>query len=255
MPTKILQKEISQTEKTLRAKYEIPEKLGFLITVANRFPSESDLPDVLEFFKSAKKKLSEEEAANFTQEKEWKLVVSEIIEVLGTSERSGSLILGVLMQAFASVGKLPESSAVDAILLPDVVKAFIGIYANIKNDRDNFVKFAQALDDIRKGKREKSDLERFTTVIIPYISDSNKIEMQSNTFFLEGVKGIDADRLRICEICNEIFWAKRKDSETCSKSCFNALRQRRHRERNKDEINAKRRENYKYKKEKKKGNL
>jgi hypothetical protein len=56
--------------------------------------------------------------------------------------------------------------------------------------------------------------------------------------------GVDLDRVRACEICNRIFWAKNKKSETCSKPCLNALRQRRHRKTNKEAINKKRRDNY-----------
>ncbi len=54
----------------------------------------------------------------------------------------------------------------------------------------------------------------------------------------------DARRLRLCEICKRIFWANYKNSFTCEKNCLNALRQRRHREKNKEEINTKRRDNY-----------
>jgi len=52
------------------------------------------------------------------------------------------------------------------------------------------------------------------------------------------------ERIRSCEICLYVFWASYKNSLTCSESCRNALRQRKHRAKNKDAINAKRRENY-----------
>jgi hypothetical protein len=47
--------------------------------------------------------------------------------------------------------------------------------------------------------------------------------------FARFIGTFDSDRLRICEICSRLFWAKRKDSETCSARCFNNLRQRNHR--------------------------
>ena len=60
-------------------------------------------------------------------------------------------------------------------------------------------------------------------------------------------------RIRACEICEKIFWAKRTDAKTCkNKKCSNALSQRKYQNRNKDEINEKRRENYQYKKKSKK---
>jgi hypothetical protein len=45
----------------------------------------------------------------------------------------------------------------------------------------------------------------------------------------EAVIDVDLDRIRACEICTSIFWAKRFDSETCSPKCFGVLRTRRYR--------------------------
>jgi hypothetical protein len=39
----------------------------------------------------------------------------------------------------------------------------------------------------------------------------------------------DDSRLRRCEICERVFWAKRKESKTCSLQCANVLRVRRYR--------------------------
>lgn len=39
----------------------------------------------------------------------------------------------------------------------------------------------------------------------------------------------DDSRLRICEICQRIYWAKRENSKTCSPQCLNKLNVRRHR--------------------------
>ncbi len=50
-----------------------------------------------------------------------------------------------------------------------------------------------------------------------------------NTDYFDAVDGIAADRLRICEICQRVFWAKRQDSKTCSPLCLNTLNVRRHR--------------------------
>lgn len=44
--------------------------------------------------------------------------------------------------------------------------------------------------------------------------------------FAQLIGKFDSDRLRICEICSKLFWAKRMESETCSPRCFNNLRQR-----------------------------
>lgn len=56
----------------------------------------------------------------------------------------------------------------------------------------------------------------------------------------------DEDRLRRCAICSRIFWAKRKESKTCSRKCLNALNVKRFRtltNEEKAERKAKREEN------------
>jgi hypothetical protein len=64
---------------------------------------------------------------------------------------------------------------------------------------------------------------------------------------VEALNGVYLKRIRICEICNRIFWANRKDSKTCSKPCLNNYQQRQFRSKNKEEIKLKRQANYAYK--------
>ena len=235
-----------KAERLSRAKYECPKALEALIGLANRFPAENDLPDFLDYEKRGREKLPQSERDNLSLEEGWKLAIEEVIRDLGG--REGGLVMFLFEQSFAHVGRLPESSNLDVILSPDVVRAFVGNYVNIKSDRDNFIKFARVLNEIRKGDREKSHFERFEMMAVPYITEDNKIEVTSNTAFFEIIRGIEADRLRVCEVCNRIFWAKRKDAETCSPNCLNVLRQRRFRQQNKEQVNARRRENYAHKK-------
>lgn len=44
----------------------------------------------------------------------------------------------------------------------------------------------------------------------------------------------DASRIRLCEICGDVFWAKRKDSYACCKKHLDALRSRNNRRRKKN---------------------
>jgi hypothetical protein len=63
--------------------------------------------------------------------------------------------------------------------------------------------------------------------------------------------GVDLDRIRACEICNRIFWAKREDSKTCSPKCFGVLRTRDYRKLTDEEKaarKARRQANKEYKK-------
>lgn len=52
-----------------------------------------------------------------------------------------------------------------------------------------------------------------------------KVDFESE--LIQVLRGIDAERLRICPICNEVFWAKRIETSTCSeKICSNRFHQR-----------------------------
>ncbi len=73
-------------------------------------------------------------------------------------------------------------------------------------------------------------------------------------------KRVILDRVRSCEICKRVFWAVNKNSNACSPSHADNLRNRKSRKikkertkEKKDLENAKRRKNYEYKKKLKKG--
>ncbi len=52
-------------------------------------------------------------------------------------------------------------------------------------------------------------------------------------------------RIRLCPICENIFWAKRLDSKTCGKEkCVGELSGKTYHRENKDERNSKKREKY-----------
>jgi hypothetical protein len=52
-----------------------------------------------------------------------------------------------------------------------------------------------------------------------------KVDFESE--LIQVLRGIDAERLRICPICGEVFWAKRIETSTCSKKkCSNNFHQR-----------------------------
>jgi hypothetical protein len=53
-------------------------------------------------------------------------------------------------------------------------------------------------------------------------------------FVLDSLIGVDATRLRECEICQRIFWARQENMVACSPRCSNVNRQRRLRERRAD---------------------
>lgn len=55
---------------------------------------------------------------------------------------------------------------------------------------------------------------------------------------------IEADRIRVCKMCEKVFWASRNDMKTCNTKCANSLRQKQWRERNSDTYKENRRKKY-----------
>jgi hypothetical protein len=100
------------------------------------------------------------------------------------------------------------------------------------------------VENSSKGLLEQDDIWLANTHATIRVIDS-RINVVKSSFFL-AIEGIDVRKLRSCEICGAFFWAKRATSKTCSSRCYNSLRQRRFRDKNSDELNARRRANYAY---------
>ena len=90
----------------------------------------------------------------------------------------------------------------------------------------------------------------FNAALSFFIDEQGFVRIKSNDFLkFVDENDIKADRIRVCLICRKIFWASRSDMRTCQKSCANALRQQRWRERNKETYSEQRKANYAYKKQ------
>lgn len=247
--------EIQSNKTKSRAKYDCPPVLETLIYWANYILPDHPLPSIDDFQEIALQKWLDKwiaEGLSDSLEEDDKDNRKKTMQELRDSEigQKYKKLLGVMtITALESLGKEAEQFEFsDFLLMPDVIDAFISIYTNWNTDFSNLTTIAREIDSMRKGKQEKLNLGKFWIPVFPNITNDKKLKIEPNTSLLDALNGIEADRLRICTICNKIFWAKNKNSETCSKTCLNALRQRRHREKNKEEINLKRRENYRLKK-------
>lgn len=58
------------------------------------------------------------------------------------------------------------------------------------------------------------------------LAEDNKVQAQTADYGLHHLVGIDISRLRVCEDCLRLYWAKQKKSRTCSLQCGNRLRRR-----------------------------
>jgi hypothetical protein len=92
--------------------------------------------------------------------------------------------------------------------------------------REDVKKFAIRIDRERKG--ELIDWETETMLI-----DAQILRDETGNEYLTGLAGVigtfRSDRLRICQSCARLFWAKREDSKACSPRCLNNLHVRKSR--------------------------
>lgn len=77
---------------------------------------------------------------------------------------------------------------------------------------------------------DRKDRETLTTSNQLSI-DSNRLVYIKKNYFEAAVNGVDATRIRECEVCKCIFWAGRKTQKGCSARCGDVIRKRRYRAR------------------------
>jgi predicted nucleic acid-binding Zn ribbon protein len=247
MREKKIDKEIEPQEKKSRAKFERPVKIGALIDIYNYARTHAPL-------KSQKELEKEAQEATKQYDDKW------------STERkvmTARFLNNAVIEQAENYPKLKECISNQALFGWHNTKQ--NIYFQFLCFRE---KFNQLLENAYSYRRTGTDYPTFLDSDKTFVfgfSDDGKYQVKSSSgiadIFAEALPGVDADRIRRCAICLKIFWAKNKNSETCSEPCRNALRQRRHREKNKEEVNAKRREYYRQNKklkeirEKKNGTL
>lgn len=80
--------------------------------------------------------------------------------------------------------------------------------------------------------------------IVSFSIADNKLDFRPRKL-VSVLQSIDARRLKICPICDQVFWAKRLNSKTCGdKKCVETLGGKTYHRENKDVINRRKREKY-----------
>jgi hypothetical protein len=242
MRKKKKEKKVEQQEKKSRAKYKCPEEVKPLIDKVNLVPFPINMTN-LEFEIEHRTRILREKTGDIGA------AVSSI-EVLQDSLRDLPEDFQDYVKSFCYASHLyPVSiSKVSSVEAHRMVREYIVFYKL----RGETIYYARRL------KSEKEGISHMEVWDVFPITASGVIRKDKDgKNFVEGLAGvihkIIPDRFRMCEICNRIFWAENKNSFTDSETCRNALRQRRHRQKNKEEIKAKRQKYYQSKKEQKLG--
>jgi len=158
-----------------------------------------------------------------------RMVVWELL-IHSVDKHYREFIVHLFNTVFEWLGKTPTNTLEEAVFLPEIVDNFIRIYTDLRNAIIKTIEIAKKLNEIREGNKDKSSLRVPCEPAFFYINENNKIDVQINDVLLNILRGIDPNRLRFCKVCNQnIFWAKREESKTCSAPCFGILRTRRYR--------------------------
>lgn len=240
--------------KQSRAKYKCPPELAKIIDTINLVPPILEMQESINLYDKLEK--------NFEKQ-----TVEELKEIYGATFRD--VIQRAFQECFYPLSQEFQTALLKSILSePNSIKYIVGVkelsgYSfafNVDNAYWRFNRlrkdFQQLVDYFTALRKEGiSSVGRFdvlsdydTKPTLPRLTVSlqaiDTIIQVIPSNLAKAIDGIDGDRLRACEICHRFFWASYKNSFTCSKTCLNALRQRRHRKTNKEAINAKRRDNY-----------
>lgn len=142
-------------------------------------------------------------------------------------------------------------------LLQDKWTFAINRYFDLVRTRHIFRTIADEFEDLLSDYPElhSYQLLEFAT-LFGYLTVTNEGFIKPNFSEIISIfqnENIYYANIRICEVCEKIFWAKREKSKTCSRVCTNILVNRVYRKTNKDRINENRRLTYQSKKELAKG--
>jgi hypothetical protein len=120
-----------------------------------------------------------------------------------------------------------ESSQIDDALVEAIVR-----YTFVRESRDKLrliSRIANA-ENPQENLALAAQLRSYAQIMI---DDSGELYLAKDKF-ASAIDGVEAKRIRECEICRRIFWAGRIDQPSCSTACAHALRNRRYRARYKD---------------------
>lgn len=217
-----------------RAKYKCPPMIENLIQMANDMPVNPSLPTHEEYEKGFRPESKLKEP--MTRE-EWEDLI--IYSVKRLMNDTISLHEDAAVSAYKEA--LEPNPAWDSLVEKEEAKFYVkfaAFYESIVTNLKTFIQVVQIVDGVRTGKIDKSDIPPIQISVRPKIKSER--EESDETLTIKSPTVIDVlngtyNRLRICEICKNIFWAERIDKKACSLDCANNLRVRRYRSLSDDE--------------------
>ena len=102
--------------------------------------------------------------------------------------------------------------------LKDITRAQVEFYEALREGRE-LLRITSFRNKLNRGPQH---WQRAPIGIAAYLTvdDSGKFEVGLGRL-AKALQGEDPSRIRQCKMCHEIFWAGRKDQETCTRRCTN----------------------------------
>ena len=219
MPKKKKSEGLQQTEKKSRAKYKCLPELADILEMVNLVPPDADMPNagkVIEAFTN--EWLLQEQKTDVDL---WSDIFDECFKDFDREAKTN-----IFNFWFDKSAK--SNNDLDRRRYKALLDAVIITYEEIYQTRKNIKLVIDSVSE-KKKKTENSSWHKPNLEISIPITEKDGEFRASLPVFLELISTINLDRLRACEICNRVFWAKREESKTCSAPCFGILRTRRYR--------------------------
>ncbi len=242
MVKKKKEKKVSPQKQKSRAKYSQPDELKELIRQANLVPIGEMTPDFEPERRMEIEKLRKENNGEPPEFSSFQFL-TKIINHLPKEflEHIEKLAYDYAFPFGESLGHYDSYK-----------KAFVKEYIKYCSMRDSMYWLLRRIESERQGMREtetKHELkegsltfEDFTLgnwdafpIPIRTALKRNDAGKLHTTGLAALIGTFDDSRLRRCEICQHIYWAKREDSKTCSPPCLNILNVRNSRARSDEE--------------------
>jgi hypothetical protein len=234
MAIKRMGKKIEQSEKKSRAKFQRPDKLEPFIDDANRIRANIVLLNAPETFESNKKIYRTEDGESWLSDDGYFQTLKKTLEDC----------LAGLPNDFCDYIK--EKGTRKALHYQNR-EDYPGILYRLT--LQEYGEFHQLREDLRAYADYFTNWRKHGVITGgtagTYGADGTPVNLPipQSIYQMEGTKegtvttivpinlsaalhGVIGERVRSCEICQNIFWASRKDKETCSQPCANNLRVR-----------------------------
>lgn len=229
----------AKQQHSTRAKFRCPDTLAEWLRLVNLVEPEYDLPeweDVLKRHREANGRshydfCGSDIRATFDE------CLGPFPEEMRSAWFEEHLMLRTEAMSEAWIADGQEDGSLKSLVQHSVLCWTYSPIRDARNDLRDIARFFQAR---RRGL--PVDHPDFYTTQLPHLvspleADGTILRVPPSNF-AAAIHGVDGDRIRLCAVCNRLFWARRKSSETDTSQCLNILHQRRHRERGKEKIDA-----------------